>query len=366
MANIDAAIKWFKDRAGKITYSMDSRRGPDSYDCSSSVYYALIAGGFFPVGIFIGNTETEFNDLEKYGWKQIKADKNGNFPTVKGDVFIWGVRGDSSGALGHTGMFVDTDNVIHTSYYYNGVHTNNYDALHTANGMPPAAYYHYGGSSDPVAAAEKVDQVINPGSYIKFPGTYKVDGLQSVADSWQIKTSTLCAVGFTWADNGIPASPLVEVDADGYATPDQVLAVGSKYKIPGKYQVLDVGQSGNAWLGQIEMAGMKLWVDLAPVIEVGASDAGTPKPVKPPAHAAGTKPVTPADPVLADNEPATSEKTPAPVETPVPAPEVSAQSVSSTPVAPVINSATPVATSTPKFNLLQLILTLIKNFVKGV
>ena len=151
-----------------------------------------------------------------------------------------------------------------------------------------------------------VDQVLEPGSYIKLPGTYRVDALQAVSDVWQVKTDALCPVGFTWADNGVPCAPLVEVDANGYATADQVLAVGSKYKIPGKFRVLNVGQSGNRWLCQIEMAGLKLWVDTEPVVEVSATDKGTPTPVEKPAPV-----VKPAEPVAE----------PAPVVPPVVEPE---------------------------------------------
>ncbi|WP_269116844.1 peptidoglycan amidohydrolase family protein [Enterococcus casseliflavus] len=50
MGSIDNMIQWFKDREGKVTYSMSDRLGPSSYDCSSAVYYSLISGGFLPVG----------------------------------------------------------------------------------------------------------------------------------------------------------------------------------------------------------------------------------------------------------------------------------------------------------------------------
>lgn len=50
MGSINNMIQWFKDREGKVNYSQDGRLGPNSYDCSSAVYFALIAGGFIPVG----------------------------------------------------------------------------------------------------------------------------------------------------------------------------------------------------------------------------------------------------------------------------------------------------------------------------
>ncbi len=41
MIDIEKAIKWFENRKGKVSYSMQNRNGSSSYDCSSSVYYAL-------------------------------------------------------------------------------------------------------------------------------------------------------------------------------------------------------------------------------------------------------------------------------------------------------------------------------------
>ena len=44
------SYKKMSDRVGKVTYSMDYRNGPNSYDCSSAVYYALMAGGAISAG----------------------------------------------------------------------------------------------------------------------------------------------------------------------------------------------------------------------------------------------------------------------------------------------------------------------------
>lgn len=319
MPNIESAIKWFSDRKGKVTYSMSHRNGPSSYDCSSSVYYALVQGGFFPSNIYIGNTETEFGDLEKRGWVELKEDANGNIPAKRGDIFIWGRRGASAGAFGHTGIFVNENDIIHCSFGYNGIAVSNHDYLYALNGRPSNAIYRYvGGSTPPVS--EPVDQVVNKGSLIKFPGMYRVDEVMNVSDVWQVRTNSLCPVGFTWADNGIPAAPIYEVDQDGYQTPDQELAVGSKYVIPGKYRVLDVGKSGNRWLGQIEMVGLKVWVDLEPVEEIGANDPGTAVPTvrpKPPVPTPTPEPTPEPEP---QPEP-TPEPTPEPVPEPEPQPE---------------------------------------------
>lgn len=140
MASIEAMIKWMKDREGKVTYSMTNRLGPNSYDCSSSVYFSLIAGGFLPSGS-MGNTDTLFGDLERNNWRQV-APVNGNYKVQRGDLFIWGARGASGGASGHTGIFVDSvDNIIHCNYGYNGITTNNHDVIWGYNGRPPITVY---------------------------------------------------------------------------------------------------------------------------------------------------------------------------------------------------------------------------------
>ena len=45
MIDIEKAIKWFENRKGKVSYSMQNRNGTSSYDCSSSLYYALRSAG---------------------------------------------------------------------------------------------------------------------------------------------------------------------------------------------------------------------------------------------------------------------------------------------------------------------------------
>lgn len=313
MASIDSVIQWFEDKKGKVTYSMTDRRGPNSYDCSSSVYYALIQGGFLPSDIYIGNTDTLFNVLETHGWTQLPPNAQGNFNTQRGDIFIWGIRGNSTGALGHTGVFTDANNIDHCSYGYNGIANSNYDWLHAINGNPPQTFYRFNGA---VPANNPTDQVVEVGSYIKFPQTYTVDDMQTISDVWQVKTNVLCPVGFTWADNGIPAAAVTEVN-EGYATGDQVLDIGSKYVIPGKFLVLDVGQSSGRWLAKIQYSGLSFWIDLETTTEVTSGDAGTPtptlKPVSPPPITAPVDVPKPVEPPVTSQPPTTPVPTPKPV-----------------------------------------------------
>ena len=129
--NMEQAIAWMEARRGKVTYSMDYRNGPNSYDCSSAVYYALMAGGAISAGWAV-NTEYEHDWLVKNGYTLIA--ENTDWDAKRGDIFIWGKRGQSSGAGGHTGIFVDPDNIIHCNYARNGITVDNYNQTAAASG----------------------------------------------------------------------------------------------------------------------------------------------------------------------------------------------------------------------------------------
>lgn len=320
---LEKSIAWFYARKGKVTYSMASRQGPSSYDCSSAIYYSLIEAGIFPATMRIGNTDSLFGDLEKHGFTVVPEDSNGNIAAQRGDIFIWGIKGQSGGAAGHTGEFVNAADIINCNYGYNGIVVNNHDWLYEINGSPANTIYRYTGHATPQPASNlSTDQVVEVGSWVKFDRAYKADDVQFIDNTWQIRTNQLCDTNFTWADNGIPAAVLTEVDADGYATADQEMAVGSLYKIPGKFNVLDVGSVDGNWLAQVGAGGMTFWVDIETATEIDSSDTGTPTPshrqdpiVVPPSSPAPppvAQPVTP--PVTTPTAP-----TPSPVpETPKP------------------------------------------------
>lgn len=126
MINIEKAISWFYERLGKVTYSMSRRTGPKSYDCSSSVYYALVSGGAseksYPV-----STETAHDWLVKNGYELIAENKP--WQAKRGDITIWGKRGYSSGANGHIMLWVDSEKVIHCNYNSNGISIDNHDIM---------------------------------------------------------------------------------------------------------------------------------------------------------------------------------------------------------------------------------------------
>ncbi|HEM4249624.1 TPA: glucosaminidase domain-containing protein [Streptococcus suis] len=130
-ANMEQAIAWMEARRGKVTYSMDYRNGPNSYDCSSSVYFALMSAGAISAGWAV-NTEYMHDWLIKIGFKLIA--ENTDWDAKRGDIFIWGRRGQSAGAGGHTGIFVDPDNIIHCNYARNGITVDNYNQTASASG----------------------------------------------------------------------------------------------------------------------------------------------------------------------------------------------------------------------------------------
>lgn len=122
MPSIEKMLAYAKSKHRKVRYSMayPQRLGPIYLDCSSFVYYSLIAGGYLPPGAMIGNTETLYQLkgtvlTEIYSYEDIKA----------GDIFIRGYQGRSSGAAGHTGIFTRKGEIIHCNAVNNTVTINN-------------------------------------------------------------------------------------------------------------------------------------------------------------------------------------------------------------------------------------------------
>lgn len=110
MPSIEKMLAYAKSKHHKVKYSMayPARLGPAYMDCSSYVYYSLIAGGFLPQGSTIGNTETLYKLngtvlIEIFDYEDIKP----------GDIFIRGTEGKSGGAAGHTGIFLKKGEIIH-------------------------------------------------------------------------------------------------------------------------------------------------------------------------------------------------------------------------------------------------------------
>ena len=273
---MDKAIEWFAQRQGRVSYSMNYRNGPSSYDCSSSVYHALIYAGILPQGFRIGNTETEFVDLPKFGFQRIEADINGYIPTQRGDIFIWGKQGYTNGADGHTGIFIDSNNIIHCAYGYNGIHIDNHDKLAEINNTQYLTIFRYTGKpqNTPAPYVEKIDDEINVGSHLKFNQKFTVAEIRETDGRKEARINELCPVGFTWEENGVPTSWLVKVDNDGYRI-DGDINTGDSIKIEGAFVAQEVVQNDNMWFAKINRGGIDVWVELTPATEIPAGEFGT-------------------------------------------------------------------------------------------
>lgn len=171
-------------RKGRVSYSMEERDGDDSYDCSSSMYYALRSAGASSAGWAV-NTEYMHDWLVKNGYELIT--ENTPWDAQRGDIFIWGQRGYSSGAGGHTGMFVDSDNIIHCNYRYNGITVNDHDDIWLYAGKP---YYYIYRLTNPDAQPEEVKKGWQKNDkgywYVRPNGTYPTNRFEYIDEnkSW--------------------------------------------------------------------------------------------------------------------------------------------------------------------------------------
>lgn len=124
MIDINKAIDYMYQLKNRgVTYSMSgSRIGTDgTADCSGAVYISLVKGGAKPHSYPV-NTESEHAWLIANGFELIAFNKSWNMQ--RGDVLIFGLKGQSAGAGGHTAIAVDHNNVIHCNYAHNGVTVN--------------------------------------------------------------------------------------------------------------------------------------------------------------------------------------------------------------------------------------------------
>ena len=152
----EKAIAWMGLKEGRVSYSMDYRNGPDSYDCSSSVCSALIYAGASNPGWLL-NTEYMHDWLIQNGYQLIA--ENADWASLRGDVFIWGMRGQSAGAGGHTGIFIDPDNIIHCNYARNNITIDNYNQTAVASGWMYSYAYRYVGGTDKCVGSKSIDEL---------------------------------------------------------------------------------------------------------------------------------------------------------------------------------------------------------------
>ena len=170
--NTETAINYMYQLKNRgITYSMSgSRIGTDgTADCSGAVYISLVNGGAtkhsYPV-----NTESEHAWLIANGFDLIAFNKS--WQMQRGDVLIFGIKGQSAGAGGHTAIAVDHNNVIHCNYAHNGVSVNPETTMPYSMGW--YVYRYKGATQQPTQQSKPAAQ----------------PGIQWIAEKWHFVTNT--------------------------------------------------------------------------------------------------------------------------------------------------------------------------------
>lgn len=152
----EKAIAWMGLKEGRVSYSMDYRNGPDSYDCSSAICSALIYAGASNPGWLL-NTEYMHDWLVQNGYELIA--ENEGWESQRADIAIWGLRGQSAGAGGHVVMFIDADNIIHCNYASNNITIDNYNQTAAASGWMYSYAYRYNGEQSQPITNKSIDEL---------------------------------------------------------------------------------------------------------------------------------------------------------------------------------------------------------------
>lgn len=194
MIDMNKAIHFGQTMVGKISYSMyGSRYCTDgTCDCSGFVYRMLREGGGSNFG-YIPSTETLHSYLIQNGFTLIAENKSWNMQ--KGDVVIWGKKGYSSGANGHTGICIDNQNWLECTAWKNlGCTIQNHDNRLAMNSYPYWYVYRLKNQAPskpkPKPVQKTHDQLVAE-SPVKTVGGYagkleyfNVQGNQLVARGW--------------------------------------------------------------------------------------------------------------------------------------------------------------------------------------
>ena len=113
--------------------------------------------------------------------------ENTPWDAQRGDIFIWGRKGYSSGAGGHTGMFVDENNIIHCNYRFDGITVNDHDDIWMDAGRP---YYYVYRLTNPDATPVQLKTGWNSDSkgywFVRDNGSYPTSEFEYIEEnkSW--------------------------------------------------------------------------------------------------------------------------------------------------------------------------------------
>lgn len=197
--NNDKLIAWFNNRKGKLTYSMyGSRNGTDgTADCSGSMTQALYEAGASKYA-YLYSTETIHDYLTANGY-QLIAQSGQSFNPVRGDICIFGKRGQSAGEGGHIMVFTGTENQISVCYWTGGqagtaVQEMDFDTMWIGDGKP--YYYIYRQKNSPQPAPKPVPQppVSNGANWIRESATYVPNSNINLRKSADVKSGSIAVL----------------------------------------------------------------------------------------------------------------------------------------------------------------------------
>lgn len=222
---------------GKFSYSMfGSRTGADgTADCSGFVYRCVQAGGGkgYP---FVPSTETLHEYLKQNGFALISENREWNMQA--GDIVIWGKKGQSAGAGGHTGICLDGQNWVECTAYRNlGVTIQNHDVRWEMNGGPYFYVYRLIGGSKPTTSKPKThDEAVrdskpkhqgNAYGKLDFYNGFKKNEIR--VSGWLVPDKPQGAIGkyafVLFMEHGTPKE-LTRVQSQGIKRPDVKKAYG--------------------------------------------------------------------------------------------------------------------------------------------
>ena len=222
---------------GKFSYSMfGSRTGADgTADCSGFVYRCVQAGGGkgYP---FVPSTETLHDYLKQNGFALISENREWNMQA--GDIVIWGKKGQSAGAGGHTGICLDGQNWVECTAYRNlGVTIQNHDARWEMNGGPYFYVYRLSGGNKSTTSKPKThDEAVrdskpkhqgNAYGKLDFYNGFKKD--EARVSGWLVPDKPQGAIGkyafVLFMEHGTPKE-LTRVQSQGIKRPDVKKAYG--------------------------------------------------------------------------------------------------------------------------------------------
>lgn len=259
--NIDQnqVLAWFEKHEGKLTYSMyGSRNGVDgTADCSGSMTQAIYdAGGKQYQWLY--STDYLHQYLEENNYELISENKD--WIAQRGDIVIWGKKGQSGGSFGHVGIISSNDpkaNFLSTSYYTAGqfgtaVQNINYNNFARLDNFPYTYVYRYIKPN-----VSKIKDIST--QTVHFNQTFELDWYDYWNGEWDA-VNNLLSIPVTDYNNYIPLSGIVLTDKRGQYLTNQYAQIGTPqqeyFKLVGHYKVL----SNNGDTMAIEVSGEPVWI----------------------------------------------------------------------------------------------------------